>query len=196
MLAYPLTPWCLRGHAVCSLHLLDIPQVTAFVPPKLSVVPVLPGKTLGGVYLAAYGAGSVLAYSELIVVSALVRHRRRLGARVSHIYVDDPRSAVSGREVWGLPKLLAELVWDEPPGTAVVRQGERLLCTLRPTRRLPLGRLPVFLPAFSRKRKLMWLRGTGAARLGLAEENVRYSPYEPFLGPGLRQRARDKPARP
>jgi len=38
------------------------------------------------IYLAAYGAGSVLEYHELIVVCALVQYRRRLGVWVSHIY--------------------------------------------------------------------------------------------------------------
>ncbi|CAA9227896.1 MAG: FIG00570072: hypothetical protein [uncultured Chloroflexia bacterium] len=130
-LAYPSAPWHLQGHAICSSYLLDIPRVMAPFPPELSVVPVLPGKTLGGIYLAVYEAGSVLEYHELIAVSALVRYRRKLGAWVSHIYVDNSYSVAGGREIWGLPKQLAEFTWDDPLGPAFVRQGERLLCTLR-----------------------------------------------------------------
>lgn len=187
---YPPAPWQLQGHAVCSFQLLDISRVKASVPPELSVVSVLPGKTLGGICLAAYGAGSVLEYHELIVVSALTRYRRRLGAWISHIYVDDPSSVAGGREIWGLPKQLAEFAWDDPSGPAVVRQGEQLLYTFQPTRQISLGRLPVLLPAFSRKgEELVWFKGTGTARLGLARGELSVPSTSPFstlgFGSGL-----------
>ena len=151
-----------------------------------SLPPELPGKTLGGIYLATYETGSVLEYHELIVISALTRYRRRLGAWVSHIYVDDPRSVAGGREIWGLPKQLAEFTWDEPSGIGVVRQGEQLLCTLTPARRLPLTRLPVFLPAFSQKgEQLVWFRSTATARLGLAGGTFGVPSTSPFAALGF-----------
>lgn len=187
-MAYPQAPWRLQGRAVCLLHLLDISRVRAFIPPELSTVSPLPGKTLGGICLAAYEAGSVLAYHELIIISALVRYRRRLGAWISHIYVDDPCSVAGGHEIWGLPKQLAEFTWDEPSGPVVVRQGKQLLCTLQPNRRLPLVRLPVFLPALSRKgEELVWFRSTGTARPGLTRGELEVPSTSPFSALGFKR---------
>ena len=156
------------------------------MPPGLSIFPLYPGKTLGGIYLAAYGAGSALAYHELLVVSALVRRGPKLGAWVSHIYVDDPRSAAGGREIWGLPKELAAFTWHGPSGPVVVRQRGRVLCALRPSRQPPLARLPVALPAFSRKEgELLWFRGTGTARLGVTRAEVDVPPASPLSALGF-----------
>lgn len=177
---HPPAPWRLRGHAVCLLKLLDVSRARAFVPPELSILSVLPGKTLGGVYLASYRSGSVLEYQELIIVPALVRHRCRPGAWISHIYVDDRRSAAGGRAIWGLPKQRAEFMWDEPSGRAVVRQGEQRLCTLHARHLLRLGRLPVLLPAFSRNEDLLGFRGAGAGRVGIARMSVEVPPASPF----------------
>jgi hypothetical protein len=63
-MTYPSAPWTLRGHAVHTLRLVDRVQARAFVPSGLEIVSVLPGRTLGGVYLAAYGPGSALPYHE------------------------------------------------------------------------------------------------------------------------------------
>lgn len=173
---------------MCLLQLLDISRVKRSVPPELTILPLLPGKTLGGIYLAKYGAGSTLAYHELIVVSALVRRGCRLGAWVSHVYVDDPRSVAGGREIWGLPKRLAAFSWAQPSGPVVVRGRRQPLCILRLTRRPPLARLPVFLPAFSRKEgELMWFRGAGTARLGVTRAKVDVPAASPFSALGFKQ---------
>ncbi len=182
---YPPAPWRLRGHAVCRLHLLDVSRAKPFVPPEVSILSVLPGKTLGGIYLAAYQSGSILEYHELIIVPALVHYGYRVGAWVSHIYVDDQRSVAGGREIWGLPKEQAAFTWDEPSGEAVVRQGEQLLCTLHSRRLFGLGRLPVILPAFSCNEDLLWFRGAGAARVGIAHVNVEVPPASPFAAPAF-----------
>lgn len=185
---YPQAPWRLEGRAVCLLQLLDVSYAASFVPPELSIVSLLPGKTLGGIYLAEYGARSVLAYHELIVISALVRYGHRLGAWISHIYVNDPRSVTGGREIWGLPKQLAEFTWDALSGPAVVRQGKQHLCTLRFTRRLPLARMPVFLPVLSRiGGDLMWFRGTGTARPALIQDGLDIPSASPFSVLGFKR---------
>jgi acetoacetate decarboxylase len=82
-----------------ALQLVDIPRARPFVPAALPIVPVFPGKSLGVMYLAAYGPGSALTYNELIVAPALARHGRRVGFWISHIYVDEPRSVAGGREI-------------------------------------------------------------------------------------------------
>jgi acetoacetate decarboxylase len=68
---YPPAPWQLRGNAIQTLNLVDIDRVRQFVPPELDIVAVLPGKTLGSIYISEYQIGSVLTYNELIVAPAL-----------------------------------------------------------------------------------------------------------------------------
>lgn len=128
-MGYPQAPWTLKGYAAQTLNLIDIDQARSHLPPELEIVPVLPGKTLGGVYLSHYGAGSALEYHELIVVSALARYGSNFGIWVSHIYVDNPDSVAGGREIWGLPKELAQFTWEKgTQSRVVVSQGDRTLC--------------------------------------------------------------------
>lgn len=129
---YPQAPWTLQGYAIQTLQPLDIDLVRPLIPSELEIISVWPGKTLGGVYLSHYGSGSVLEYSELIIIAAFVTHKGKFGGWVSHIYVDNPDSVAGGREIWGLPKELAEFTWDN--GSRVtVRQGNKLLCSLNYT---------------------------------------------------------------
>jgi hypothetical protein len=128
-MSYPQAPWTLQGYALQTLQLLDIERVRSLIPLELEIIPVWPDKTLGGVYLSYYGSGSVLEYSELIVIAALVGYKGKFGGWVSHIYVDNPDSIAGGREIWGLPKEMAEFTWENGE-RVTVRQGNRLLCSL------------------------------------------------------------------
>jgi acetoacetate decarboxylase len=127
-MTYPFPPWHLEGYAFSSLHLLNIESSLPLVPPELEIVSLLPGKTLGGVYVSTYQSGSVLEYNELIVAAALVRHQKQIGAWISHIYVDNEESVAGGREIWGLPKEIAQFTWEN--NQVSVRQGDCLLCLL------------------------------------------------------------------
>jgi hypothetical protein len=136
-MTYPQPPWTLQGHAVFAASLLNVQQVRPFIPPELEIINVLPGKTLGGLYFAHYGSGSVLEYSELIVVAGLVSYAGKFGGWVSHIYVDLADSVAGGREIWGLPKELAQFTWETSDRTTSdyehhlsVSQGDRKLCHL------------------------------------------------------------------
>ncbi len=125
---YPPAPWKLQGYATQTLNLVDIDRVRRFVPPELDIVAILPGKTIGSIYISEYQVGSVLTYNELIVAPALVRHRTKIGGWISHIYVDHPDSVAGGREIWGLPKELAEFTRID--GNITVKQQDRTLCRL------------------------------------------------------------------
>jgi hypothetical protein len=136
-MTYPPAPWTLQGYAIQSLQLIDIERVRPFIPKEFEIISVFPGKTVGGVYLSYYGSGSVLEYSELIVAAGMVRYSGKIGGWVSHIYVDNADSVAGGREIWGLPKELAEFTWEKGTRTASgyensvsVRQGEQTLCHL------------------------------------------------------------------
>lgn len=134
---YPQPPWNLKGFAIQTLSLLDVERSRQFIPPELEIVSVLPGKTLGGIYLSAYGEGSLLQYNELIVVAGLTRYQNKLGSWISHIYVDNETSVAGGREIWQLPKEMADFSWEPDvaqesakQGKVTVKQDNQLLCQL------------------------------------------------------------------
>jgi acetoacetate decarboxylase len=145
---YPSAPWNLQGYSLQSLHLIDIDHVRPYVPADLNIFSVFPGKTLGGVYVAAYETGS-LQYNELIVVGALIWEGGKIGSWISHIYVDNPDSVAGGREIWGLPKQEAKFVWHSAsnPSVEVKRDGQ-LLCILSSQGQLPGWQQPLAVPAF------------------------------------------------
>ena len=95
-------------------------------------------RALGGVLLANYTSGT-LVYRELIVFS----HATARGMVVSHIYVDDEQSLSGGREIWGLPKELADFEYT-PTRFAARQNGGTLLEAA--IRRRP-GRIPLLIPA-------------------------------------------------
>ncbi len=64
-MVYPPAPWHLQGYAVQTLQLIDVARVRPLVPSELEIVSLLPGKTLGGIYISSYGLGSVMEYNEL-----------------------------------------------------------------------------------------------------------------------------------
>lgn len=125
-MSYPAAPWHLYGTALQSLHAIDVEQAKQFVPLDFDIVSVFPGKTVGSVYLSVYEPHSTLQYHELIVVPALVRYRGKIGAWISHIYVDNPLSVEGGRNIWGLPKQMADFAWDARQVT--VSKDNNLLC--------------------------------------------------------------------
>lgn len=115
----PPAPWDLAGDFFAVGGLIPLSRARAFVPAELEIVTVLPGMTLGALAFARYGEGSVLSYSELLVMPALVRAGDAVGGWISHIYVDDETSRQGGRSIWGLPKELATFDWQaqvEPRG--------------------------------------------------------------------------------
>jgi acetoacetate decarboxylase len=137
-ISYPPAPWHLDGTALASFQAIDLATAKQFVPIDFEVVSVLPGKTLGCLYLSTYDPSSTLQYHELIVAPALVSYRGQIGAWISHIYVDNPHSVEGGRNIWGLPKQMADFTWDERQVT--VSQDRNCLCRVdRSPLELPLS---------------------------------------------------------
>lgn len=128
-MSYPPAPWTLKGNAIQTLHLSSIQRSRIFVPSQLEIVSVVPGHTLSGVYLSTYKSGSTLEYNELIAIAALVRYGHHIGSWISHIYVDNEDSVAGGREIWGLPKEIAQFTWNN--NSVIVSQDDRELCHLR-----------------------------------------------------------------
>ena len=189
-MTYPPAPWTLQGYAIQTLQPVDIERSRAFVPPELEIVSVLPGKTLGGVYLSAYESGSLLEYNELIVSAATVRYQGKVGSWISHIYVDNDDSVAGGREIWELPKEMAEFTWDTD--RVSVRQNGRQLCHLRYKKGLfsfsSWWRQQFSGDCFSGlKSDLLLFKGQFEAKIGLVKGSLEIPTESPFAALGLGQ---------
>lgn len=185
---YPRPPWRLRGAALFALRLVDLELARPFVPPGLRLLPVLPGKILGLLYFAAYGPGSDLEYSELIVAPCLVRRSLNSGFWVSHIYVDHPGSQAGGREIWGLPKELARFHWQvgEQALRVEARRGEVGLASLGGPLPWWGPALPLALPAISRlDGRALGFWGLALARLGFSSGRIEIPGESPLAALGL-----------
>lgn len=184
--SYPSPPWYLQGHGFLSIQLLDIDNVSSFVPVALDIVPILPGKTLGGLYVATYQTGSTLLYNELIVVSAIVRHKTQIGAWISHIYVDHPGSVAGGRDIWGLPKEMAQFHWEGDRSTIHICQDGKPLCVLKRQWLLSGWTQPLAGSVFSElDGKLQIFAATGELKWHLAGLEVEVPSVSPFAALGF-----------
>lgn len=181
-MVYPQAPWTIQGYGLQSLHLLDIARVRPLIPSELEIVSIFPGKTIGGLYVASYGEGSALFYNELIVVSGFVTYAGAIGAWISHIYVDHPDSVAGGREIWGLPKELAQFTWQTGANPSVqVSQGDTLLCRLTCSWQLPGWQLPITGSVFSTLgSKLLRFEAKGTLKAHLAGLDLYVPPESQF----------------
>ncbi|MCU0543202.1 MAG: acetoacetate decarboxylase family protein [Oscillatoriaceae cyanobacterium Prado104] len=175
-MVYTPAPWKLQGYALQTLQLVDVARVRPLVPSELEIISLLPGKTLGGVYISSYGLGSVMEYNELIVVSAIVHFSGKWGAWISHIYVDNPNSVAGGREIWHLPKELAQFSWEGSDSVkasnlgyrVTVRQGNCYLCSLNYSKQTLAVPLPLSGNVFSVDRShLLLFKGEFTSQIGL-----------------------------
>ncbi|MBE9228464.1 acetoacetate decarboxylase family protein [Phormidium sp. LEGE 05292] len=181
-MSYPTAPWTLKGYAVQTVQLVDIERSRPLIPQELEIFSVWPGKTIGGVYLSSYKLGSVLQYNELIVVAGMVSYAGKIGAWISHIYVDNSDSVAGGREIWGLPKELAEFTWlTEEESSVIVRQEDKELCSLtytKPSLALPVSlALPIFGSSIS---DFLLFKGEFAYRVGLVNGKLQVPTESPF----------------
>ncbi|MEH2291024.1 acetoacetate decarboxylase family protein [Nostoc sp.] len=184
---YPQAPWTLQGYAIQTLHLVNIDQVRPLIPLELEIISVWPGKTLASVYLSNYGSGSVLEYSELIVVPALINYQRKIGAWISHIYVDNADSVAGGREIWGLPKELAKFTWEQGK-YVTVHQENRKLCSLKYNQQSLAWRQRLSASSFSAKgADLLRFPAEFESLLGLIGSKLEIPAESPFSGIGWGQ---------
>lgn len=180
---YPPAPWILQGYAVIGCYLINKKLARPFVPTDLEIVSIFPGKTLGLVYVSHYGSNSILEYNELIVAPALVTYGGKIGSWISHIYVDNESSVAGGREIWGLPKELANFDWKD---TGVsISQNNKLLCRLaRKQTLLSLSgwwRTSLSIFAISRiKDNFLFFKGQSKSQIGLIRGNLELPADSPF----------------
>lgn len=181
-MTYPQAPWTLKGYGIQTLQLVDVDRVRPLVPAELKIISVLPGKTLGGIYLASYENGSTLTYNELIVVSAIVHQKANIGGWISHIYVDNADSIAGGRSIWGLPKEYAEFTWNTQNTCSVsVQQNESLLCHLSVSWQLPGWNQSLLIPVFSTiSSKLLTFNGQAGFKFHVVGSHLEIPKESPF----------------
>jgi acetoacetate decarboxylase len=189
-MTHPPAPWQLHGYAVQTLSLVDIDRARRFVPANLEIVSILPGKTLGSVYISEYQAGSTLVYNELIVAPALVKNRGKVGGWISHIYVDNVDSVAGGREIWGLPKEMAEFT--RTNACVTVKQQDLTLCSLstRPNL-LSAWKLPLKIAGYcfgNLDRNLLYFGNNFQTQGSSVSSNLDIPQDSPFGGLNLSQK--------
>lgn len=170
---YPVAPWHLAGDALAVTRLIPLSVARRFMPYWARAVPMAPGMTTAALYLASYGGDSSIAYHELIVSSGVVRTGLRMGAWISHIYVDNVDAATGGRDIWGLPKQAATFEWQWARGLVEVHTTDQLLCTLRFNPSDPLLPAPLYAPVLTeRDARHLWFAARGVTRLGVHRGTV------------------------
>lgn len=180
---FPQPPWRLRARFWFVPAVVPLERACRLAPRHVRVLPILPGHTLGGLLLARYGAGSSLAYRELLVVGALARSGRRVGLWTPRIWVDSAASAAAGRSLWGLPKQLASFRGDSP----AVRHGDNTsMCLSTGRARLALP-VPVVAAVFGRRPGgVVWTPAYGVAAIGPVRARLELAPESPLRSLGLR----------
>lgn len=151
-MAFPPLPWRMNIPDVMiqTLQLVDIHVARKSVPDEFDIISVLPGKTIGGIYFAAYGPGSDLEYNELGAFSAYVRHSGRTGLWTAKMYVDSEQSFEMAHQCLGLPKEIATFERESGERNRIsVRQGDQLLCSIEYGRRRYFLRKKARMGAFS-----------------------------------------------
>ncbi len=103
---YPPEPWRLTGELCASAWLVSQDEVAFSPPPGWSPVRI-GGRLMVGAVWADYRPPGVLAYREL-AVGFLVRRGARVAVTLPWIWVDSPASLAGGRQMWAIPKELAE----------------------------------------------------------------------------------------
>jgi hypothetical protein len=159
---YPAEPWDLHGHAYVGSWLVARADLPAPHSPATKPVTIL-GRGIVGAAFFVYEDPSPLTYDE-IMATVLVREGWRLRVSITHIWVNRPASRDGGRELWAIPKDLAD--FDVVRHTSYTASG---IGALRPGR---VRRLPFQVPlglriAQDQAGSLLVSPVTGRARLGV-----------------------------
>ena len=123
---HPPSPWRLRATMALSLFAIPRDRLAPFLPEgvRLPIFEFL-GRCLIGAAWVDYGPKStdcVLAYRELLV-AVLARKGILPRVHIIRIWVDSPASLAGGRNLWAIPKDLAQFTSTSQSWHASGRQG-------------------------------------------------------------------------
>lgn len=171
---YPPEPWDLRGQLYLSVFAVPRAALPALPDPLAAAVrPLTFGRhALVGAAWVRYEPGGVLQYQELLS-AVLVHEGRHPRVSITEIWVDSVESRDGGRELWGIPKDLADLDVRTAPdgrteGTASIASGPIAAVSFGAGLRLP-GRWPAPMSvaqALGGGLKRTAVRGRAGLRLG------------------------------
>jgi acetoacetate decarboxylase len=189
---HPPAPWRLGGPSLVVPALVPMANARRAIPDSLSVIPVAPGYTLGGLIAVTYEPGSTLSYSELIASAGIVRSGRHVGGWISHIWVDDQESVNGGRDIWKLPKNLAEFRTDRRPDgsqrfAAAAHDATLIrIAAAAPRATAPLASLVPMISASDEGRQPWFTLGRSTLTAGPARVKVEIPAESPIAGLGLK----------
>jgi len=163
MTGYPAEPWDLHGHAYVGAWLVPRRMLPAPHSPATTPITIL-GRGIVGTAFFVYERPSPLTYHE-IMATVLVRHGWRIRVSITHIWVDSPASRDGGRDLWAIPKELAD--FDVVPHVTYAAQGIGSL-VLQRVRRLPFALPAGFRIAQDRDGSVLVSSVSGRMRFGVA----------------------------
>lgn len=167
--SYPDQPWDLHGDAAAGVFLVPLHDLPSSPPPGFRPVRIL-GRAVVMTAFFRYREPSPLTYGE-IMATVLVRRGLRLRVFIPQIWVDSPASLAGGRDLWAIPKDLAEFHGDPTTSMEAVGIGS-----------LDVGRtvsVPGWVPAGFRTAQTRGARAvvtpvSGRVRVGLGRGRWRF----------------------
>jgi acetoacetate decarboxylase len=120
---YPPPPWHSHGRAWVQPYLVDASSLA--LPPGFRAVTVA-GRAVGFLALIEYLPPSPLVYAELAWMPCLVSAHGARGYYIAKMYVDSRDSLDGGRELWAIPKQLAQFSITERAATVDTEDGAHL----------------------------------------------------------------------
>jgi Acetoacetate decarboxylase (ADC) len=180
-MAYPPQPWSLRGDmhvSVWAVPVADLPVIPSELAGAVRVVR-LGRRALVGAAWVDYQPGGDMTYHELLS-SVLMRAGLRPRVTITHIWVDSADSRDGGRELWGIPKDLADFQMTSDAAGASSGADPIASASMRGGLRLP-GRWPIgfrVTQALSGKPKTTRVRAT--ARVSFAKVEWHVAPDGPL----------------
>jgi hypothetical protein len=142
------------------------------------------GRAVVGTAWVDYEPGSVLEYHELMV-AVLVHDGWRIRPSVTSIWVDSAASRTGGRQLWGVPKDLADFAIDE---TSVVMTTGAVRVAATTSLGGSLGRWPVRFAVVQRlegQAKVTPVRARARVRLSRTRWEGLFPGRRPVLGVSL-----------
>lgn len=173
--AYPAEPWDLHGHAYVGTWLVPVAHLPAPHSPATTPITIF-GRGIVGVAFFVYEQPSPLTYHE-IMSTVLVRQGWRVRVSITHIWVDSPASRDGGRDLWAIPKQLAD--FDVAPHVSYAARSIGSLALGR-VRRLPRALPAGFRIAQDQDGHLLVSPVTGRMRFGVGPGRWSFDPAGPL----------------
>jgi hypothetical protein len=109
---YPAAPWFLHAEMFGTWIKLPARHVPQDFRREGFEFARRDGSIMVAVYFVDYPAGGVLSYREMLVAAIMPKLTYPSRSSIRRIWVDSPASMAGGRELWDIPKRLADFEFD------------------------------------------------------------------------------------